>query len=400
MIEQTRFEGPEEERDSLGHGVGVELEEPEEESSADVGMPASIRQPFDPEKIDIITRTPTVELLLSRIRTSRIDLQPEFQRRAGIWTDKGQSRLIESLLLRIPLPTLYAAETDDEVWLIIDGIQRLTAIARFVEPDAIDASRLALSGLEYLGDMYDGRVFEDLPGRLQTRLRETELVVHLIRRGTPEEVMFNIFARINTGGLPLSAQELRHALIPGRARVFLRELAGSTEFLSATDHSVRDERMADREMVLRFAAFRLNDPTSYDVQDLDPFLRVAMRQINDLPDGRLAALADDFRRAMVGARAIFGDRAFRKMYRNAERRYPINKSLFEAVAVGLADFSESEVAVLVKRSADVQLRFVLLMEDPEFDRAVSVGTGDIRKVHVRFQRIRAMFEEVLTHRYS
>jgi hypothetical protein len=292
---------------------------------------------------------------------------------------------------------LYAAETDDEVWLIVDGIQRLTAIARFVEPGAISAPRLALSGLEYLGEMYEGRVFEDLPGRLQTRLRETELVVHLIRRGTPEEVMFNIFARINTGGLPLSAQELRHALIPGRARDLLRELAGSAEFLSATDYSVRDERMADREMVLRFAAFRINDPMYYDARDFDSFLRMAMRQINEFSDGRTTALAVDFHRAMAAARAIFGDRAFRKKYTfsDSERYHPINKSLFEAVSVSLADFSESDVAQLTRCSEDVQRGFVLLMADPEFDRAVSVGTGDIRKVRVRFQRVRAMFEEVL-----
>ena len=100
-----------------------------------------IHTPFDPERIDVITRNTTVDLLLSRIRTGRIDLQPDFQRQAGIWKTMAKSRLIESLLLRIPLPTFYAAEGDDEAWAMVDGIQRLTTIAQFIEPEAIGVSR-------------------------------------------------------------------------------------------------------------------------------------------------------------------------------------------------------------------------------------------------------------------
>src|SRR5262249_45382370 len=156
----------------------------------------------------------------------------------------------ESLLLRIPLPTLYASEVEDEAWVVVDGIQRLTTIARFVQPESLGgaATPLRLRQLEYL-EQYNGHNFGELPGRLQTRIRETELVVHLIRRGTPEEVKYNIFARINTGGVPLSPQELRHALIPGQARMLLGMWAQAEEFRAATGYSVRDERMADREMV-------------------------------------------------------------------------------------------------------------------------------------------------------
>jgi hypothetical protein len=391
---------PEEERDSLGHGVGVELEKTAAEPAESSVRADLIQVPFDPNKIDIITRTPTVELLLSRIRTKRIDLEPDFQRRLGIWNDRQQSRLIESLLLRIPLPTLYAAETDDEAWLIVDGIQRLTAITRFIEPDVINLPRLRLRGLEYLGKSYDGCAFNDLPGRLQTRLRETELVVHLIRLGTPEEVKFNIFARINTGGLPLSTQELRHALLPGSARVFLRELAESSEFKDATNNSVRDERMADREMILRFSAFRLNDPSQYRMRDFDAFLNQAMQQINALDEENILRLKNDFRMAMRAARTIFGDYAFRKQYQGVDRRYPINKAIFETMAVNLANFTKAETDILAMHPLYIQQRFSALLEDAEFDRAVSVATGDIRNVQVRFARILEMFTEVLRDRQS
>ncbi len=373
--------GVDSEVDSAGHPTGIEAEQPSEGYE-------HIRQPFDPDRIDVITRNPTVDLLLSRIRSGAIDLQPDFQRRRGIWTDERQSRLIESLLLRIPLPTLYAAESANESWAIVDGIQRLTSISRFIEPDSIGDSRLLLSGLEYLGDSYDGARFDDLPGRLQTRLKETELVLHLIRQGTPEEVKFNIFVRINTGGLPLSSQELRHALIPGPARDLLRRWASLTEFQKATGGSIRDERMADREMVLRFVAFRLQEPSTYTGQDFDAFLRAAMKKLNALSPTETAKLEAEFVKAMSASNAIFGSHAFRKRYSRQASRSPINKALFEAVSTNLARLSSSHIALLIERRDEVQDEFIKLLKDYDFERAISQGTGDAAKVRLRFVAIR------------
>lgn len=344
----------------------------------------AISEPFDPEEIDVITRNPTVHLLLSRIRNGTIDLAPDFQRNMGIWKDVNQSRLIESLLLRIPLPTFYAAENDDS-WAIVDGIQRLTAITRFMAPETAGLSPLTLRGLDYLP--YNGKSFAELPGRLQTRLEETEVVLHLIRRGTPEEVKFNIFARINTGGIPLSPQELRHALIPGQARDLLIELADSAEFQEATLGSVASGRMADREMVLRFLAFLVTGPEKYQHQDFDLFLRGAMKEINRLNLVRVGLLREDFRRAMVSAHRIFGRYAFRKRYEIDSWRYPINKALFEAVAVALARRSTESLQALVAVADEVNAGFIELMQDRKFERAISVSTGDVAKVRYRFGRV-------------
>lgn len=347
-------------------------------------------EPFDPEKIDVVTRTPTLNLMLARVRRETIDLQPDFQRTAGIWRERNQSRLIESLLLRIPLPTFYAAENADDGWAIVDGIQRLTTITRFMAPDALGLEPLVLHDLEYLP--FDGARFHDLPGRLQTRLEETEIVLHLIRHGTPEKVKFNIFARINTGGMPLSAQELRHALIPGQGRELLIELAASGEFQTATLGTVRSSRMADREMVLRFAAFHLTDPTRYRHFDLDLFLREAMDQINDLSSSELDRLRRDFARAMVAAHEIFGKHAFRKRYARTGARNPINRALFETVAVALARRSDGELRRLVAVHDRVEDSFIARLEnDEQFERAVSVGTGDPAKVVYRFAVVDELF---------
>ncbi|MGW3956275.1 DUF262 domain-containing protein [Streptomyces sp. NPDC004752] len=352
-----------------------------------------ITSPFDPEHIDIETRTTTVDLLLSRLRNEMIDLAPDFQRRAGIWTDEKQSRLIESLLLRIPIPSFYAAEQKDGSWAIVDGIQRLTSIARFFDAGLVQARPLNLSGLEYLRN-FKGASLQDLSGKLQIRLRETEVVVHVIRRGTPEPVMFNIFARINTGGEPLTRQEIRHALIPGRSRTFLAELAESEEFRNATGRSVVGDRMADREMVLRFLAFRMTSPDGYRLGDFDGFLADAMHHINRLSTIYVEELRQQFLMAMEAAESIFGPHAFRKYRAGQQRKSPINKALFETVAVNLAWLGPDDYTRL--RELDVLKAFADLMEDSEFERSISVATGDPKKVRKRFDAVQELFEDLLS----
>ena len=373
--------------DDEGRSTGVEREQELDE------LDDLIHEPFDPAEIDVQTRIMTVDLLLSRLRRGVLDLSPDFQRLAGIWSETNQSRLIESLLLRIPLPHFYAAESGEDSWVVVDGIQRLSAIARFVDPDAIEASPLKLQKLEYL-DRYNGFRYAELPGSLQTRINETELIVHLIRAGTPEPVMYNIFARINTGGRPLTLQELRHALIPGRARGLLRELAEGEPFQEATRHSVSSSRMADREMVLRFFAFRLTEPDSYPRGDLDIFLRDAMKRLNDLPDEEIARLCEEFASAMRAAEAIFGESAFRKVFRGQNRRLPVNKALFEAEAVNLAKLTRAEILTLRNRQGEVLKRLTDLMDDGQFQQAISVATGDAVKVRRRFDLVGQMLKKV------
>jgi uncharacterized protein DUF262 len=370
--------------DSGGFSLDVEWEEPDDR----------IDEPFDPEKIDVRTRSMTVDLLLARLRRKALDLAPEFQRRAGIWKPKNQSRLIESLLLRIPLPSFYAAENEAEEWAVVDGVQRLTTIARFIDPESIDAEPLVLQNLEYLS--YNGSSYHDLPGRLQTRLVETEVLVHLIGKTTPEEVKFNIFGRINTGGLPLSRQELRHALIPGPARELLPRLAASPEFQHATQGSVQDARMSDCEMVLRFLAFRIFPLAQYKSSDLDDFLRLAMKELNGMDAKTIADLENDFTEAMKAAKEIFGEHTFRKKTHGQKYRSQINKALFEAISVNLARRSMAETEILISRRDQVAEKLADLLGRKDFNDSISIGTGDRTRVARRFDAIDKLFSEV-TH---
>ena len=345
-----------------------------------------ITHPFDPTKIRINPATLTVDLLLQRINDRALDMSPGFQRKGGIWTDGAQSRLIESMLIRIPIPALYVDATDDEHWLIVDGLQRLTALHRFMT-----TGELRLQGLEFFTAL-DGKRFADLEARYQRRIKETQLILYKIEEGTPPNVKFNIFKRINTGGLPLSAQEIRHALNQGAAIAFLAELAGSREFKRATDNGISDKRMADQECVLRYVAFTM---MAYRTSDLDTFLNEAMASLNQMSPEKRTELAGRFRRVMVAARDIFEKEAFRKRYSPDASRSPINKALFEAWSVNLDRLSDADLEQLKLQRAVLMDRFIAVMNKQDFSDAISYATGDSRKVTLRFERIQQLIQEVL-----
>ncbi|WP_431980936.1 DUF262 domain-containing protein [Streptomyces qinglanensis] len=379
---------------SDGRPTGVELELPDdEEDEGGYGDADDSSAPFQPDSIRIRTQTTTVDLLLSRLREGMIDLAPDFQRRAGIWSDRRQSRLIESLLLRIPISNLHMAQGDADKWAVVDGVQRLTAVARFMEPGLTGLGPLTLRGLEYLW-RFNGNTYQDLTGRLKIRLRETQLTVHILEQGTPEAVKYNVFSRINTGGVPLKPQELRHALVPGAVRDYLADLAEDPAFGEATRWSVSNERMADREMVLRFLAFRMSIPSEHTEKDFDRFLIVAMERVNTLSVDLRKQYAREFRAAMRCAQDLFGEHAFRK-WDGGERSSPvINKALFETISVTLALLDDQGRARLVASRAKLLDRFFVLMNNWDFDRAISVGTGNPAKIRTRFQHVGPVFQGV------
>jgi Protein of unknown function DUF262 len=356
----------------------------------DTSGEVEIEEPFDPSLIRVESRSLTVSLLLTRIMQDEINLQPDFQRKAGIWTLPAQSRLIESLLIRIPLPAFYMDGTDDDDWLVVDGLQRLTALRNFILEESF-----ALEGLEFLST-FSGKRFSQLPRSFQRRIEETQVTVFVIQEKTPPQVKFNIFKRINTGGLPLSPQEIRHALYPGPAAVLLKQLAQSPDFRNATSYGIRDDRMGDRECVLRGLAFMLLKPDTYRAGELDSFLNRAMVEINGLKESEISVLRERFLKALRVARAIFGKHTFRKVFEHQTSRSPLNKAIFEIWVVALSSLSDREADEAIARKSVIKTKFSHLLEyDPRFNAAVSIGTGDSKKVRYRFSKVAALLREAL-----
>jgi hypothetical protein len=370
--------------------LGVEGERDEDGSE-------ETHAPYEPSKTHIITKPMSVEQLAKRLGYDEIDLAPDFQRKADLWTDDKKSRLIESMLIRIPLPVFYFDATEDTKWLVVDGLQRLSTIRHFmVTKDP--ASRLRLQGLEYLRQ-HEGKTFDALPRDLQRRIEETQIFAHLIQPGTPIEVKYNIFKRINTGGLVLTAQEIRHALYQKEkgANHLLRELADSSEFLEATDNAIDKERMLDCEFVLRFVSFSLTPYTQYVEANMDAFLNRHMMQINDDGEGPVRAdLRRRFSQAMRTAYQIFGKDAFRKRFGAQERRKPINKALFEVWSVALGNLDPGSIDKLVSKKEVVKHNLaVVLNEDREFEAAITQGTRDVKRVNKRFSTIEKIIRQTL-----
>ncbi len=368
-------------------------EQLEEELGIDPEEDESITQPFDPELIRVDTRPMTIDLLLQRIKYEELDLAPDFQRKGGIWNPRTKSRLIESILVRIPLPAFYMDATDENKWIVIDGLQRLTTLKMFVNDKSMQ-----LCELEFLTQL-ENKTFDELPRNLQRRITETQVTVYLIEKGTPREVKFNIFKRINTGGLPLSLQEIRHALNQGKSTKFIEKLSKLPEFKTATAGSISSQRMADREFILRFLAFVIHPYNEYKATEFDSFLSDVMAEINEMSEYGLNDLETKFSQAMTVAKEIFGDDAFRKRYKQDASRSPVNKALFESWSVNFSKLNNEEVELLIKRKEELKAGFIKLMNDreiePKFDSAISQGTGDTKKVKRRFSAIEQLIQEVL-----
>jgi len=370
-----------------------ELENADPSPGIDPDEDESIIQPFDPELIRVETRPMTIDLLLQRIKYEELNLTPDFQRKDGIWNPRTKSRLIESILIRIPLPAFYMDATDEDKWVVIDGLQRLTTLKTFVNDQS-----LKLSELEFLTQLTD-KTFDELPRNLQRRIIETQVTVYLIEKGTPSKVKFNIFKRINTGGLPLSLQEIRHALNIGHSTRLLEKLAGSAEFKKATADRNFSQRMADREFILRFLAFVIHPYTDYKATEFDSFLSDVMAEINEMSEQDINKLELEFVKAMTAAYEIFGNDAFRKRSRRDASRSPINKALFESWSVSLSKLNGEQIQTLIERKEHLKDGFIRLMNDrevdPKFESSISQGTGDTRKVKRRFSAIEQLIQEVL-----
>lgn len=373
------------------------------DKTEDLGGHSSTIKPWDPGKIRITTKSFTLREVVEQIADGDIDLSPDFQREY-VWKERQRTRLIESILLGIPLPAFYFNQSESGAYQVVDGVQRLSTIALFMRGQ----HRLSSTDLEYLTDL-DGLTYQELDPPALRRFRSTQIVVHVIEPQTPDEVKYDIFNRVNTLGSPLSAQEIRHAMSGDRSRTFIGELAESTEFDAATEYqywkklpdgsSARDSsRMANRELVLRFCAFRVCTIDQYrQFVSLDAFLMNFTKRIDGtvevpISDNELNILKADFKRAMSAAKDVLGPAAFRRWPISADRRGPINRAVFEAQANALADHNPSKIA---QHAESIVEAFRHAFSDPEYLRSVTVGTGDARRVAYRLDRTRAILREAL-----
>ena len=320
----------------------------------------------------------TVHDVLRRIGKGTFVMNPEFQR-DFIWNEDKQSKLIESVIMRIPLPVLYLAEDEQGRMIVVDGLQRLSTFKRFVD----NGLKLRLPDRGGL----NGKRFGDLPPKLQNRVEDCTLILYVIDQRVPEQARLDIFDRVNSG-VPLTRQQMRNSLYTGEATRFLKEESTTPIFLRATGRSLKASTMRDREFVNRFCAFQTLELGEY--RDMDEFLASALKRMNAAPTS-LVELSTRFRRSLDNNFLLFGKHAFRKHRPDQDWRSILNASLWDVMSTGLSQYETRRVE---ERSDDLRSGFFRLIGDADFLGAITYGPNDPKKVRRRFSAARRMFEEV------
>lgn len=338
----------------------------------------------------------TVGSILNQIG-KQIDLNPEFQRR-GVWSVRAKSSFIESLLLGIPIPqVLLAAKKDNRnSFIVLDGKQRLLTIKQFHDGELEDGAVFSLKGLRVLKSL-EGRTWKELSVEREWAdkfLNMTQRTA-VLRGWQREDVLYEIFHRLNSGSVKLSPMELRMSLYPGPFLKFIiawSEQLGSMHELLNLNHP--DKRMADVELAIRHLAF--GDPRLIYDGNLKTFLDRACQQLNEdfsTPKGRtdIENKIKDMEDGIAVVISVFGRNGVCRKWKGGKYERVFNRAIFD-IQVGSLSLKSVRAKVL-KAPEKFERAFRELSEgDGEFVRALETTTKSVAAVSKRFSAWYAMVE--------
>lgn len=331
-----------------------------------------ITQPYDLAVSDLV----------NQIENTRLHLQPVYQRRY-VWDNKKASKLVESLLINVPIPVCYLAEESDGTRSVIDGQQRLRSLYRYLE------NQFPLSGLEVLPEINRKR-YHQLSDRQQRLIGNRTIRCIVISEDSDPDIRFDVFERLNTGSVPLTAQELRNSVYRGSLNNLLKSLAEDDRFRRCMGGR-SDTRMAFEELVLRF--FALNERIDVYRPSLKRLLNLYMREHREPSREQLAAMRELFLITADKAFAVYGENCFRRatLADDVQWLATINSAVYDVV---MLNFARVDVApdALADRSSDIiEATIELMLFDEDFGDAISLATGDRSRLH---RRVR-LFAEML-----
>lgn len=338
--------------------------------------------PYDPAYSDIeISDTPfSIFEYLRQLDKGKITIQPDFQRNQ-VWKKNQKSKFIESILLNFPLPPIYLNETKDSNYIVIDGLQRSTTLKEFYY------GTLRLEELEAL-PKYNGLSFQELPETLQSKFEDKKLTIFALKPSTPMVVIYDLFNRINTGGTQLNRQEVRNCIFIGRSTSLLKELSEKTYFKEAISEGVSDSRMKDREVVLRYIAFRWFNYKDEYSGNMSDYIESAMKKINKMDDVEIQKIETDFKKVMSQSLSIWGNKNFR--IPTANTRGTINTAVLETVCNYL---SYKEDDFIERNKAIIKTNYTVLINDSVYRDAVTRSTGNKTKVLDRFRIVHEILNQ-------
>lgn len=322
-------------------------------------------------EVDVLEERFSISDLVAKLDAGRIQVPP-FQR-YEVWDLKRRSQFIESILLLYPLPPFFMNRDRRSRHLIIDGLQRMSSIYRFRKDE------FALVGLERL-TWLNGSAFSELPEELQARIEDRQMICWVLKPNVPQTVVYDIFYRINTGGVPLSRQEIRNALNQGPGTELLRRLADWPPFRDWLGHRLNPIRMGDEEAILRCISFSLIDPATEYKGDMDPFLTGILQRLNRETPEQLVHIEATFKRIVTEARHGIGDDVFRNWFHErAKINLAIMESVYRYIKVAGSNWSDAG-------RDQLRQRYWSMLRDDAFERAIRYSTGGTGAVKTRFER--------------
>ena len=319
-----------------------------------------------------------------------IDVQGDdgLQRNTELWSNQQKSQFIESLMIKLPVPLFYL-DGSRKPWRIVDGLQRLHTIMSFI------GGIFKLSGLEYLEQECDRKYFNEIPGYLRSRILDAEIIAYVINPGTPPDVKYNIFKRINTGGLKLTGQEIRNAFFRGKPADFTKQLASESIFKKATNNKITSRRMVDREFANRFIAFQVFDYKDYNGK-MDIFLSEAMMDLFNRNDSEFKELYVSFKKSLDRAYSLFEGYTFYRPKPDGGWGKQPNKALFDTLSWNLNELSEKEfIRIANSKKGFRKNYFDFMNSDKAMFNAIDNTTSSKSSVINRFSRLNFFLKDFI-----
>ncbi|MGB5070336.1 MAG: DUF262 domain-containing protein [Flavobacteriales bacterium] len=351
------------------------------------------RRPIHTEKND--TR---ISALYEDWKDGRLILRPDFQR-GWVWDPKKASRLIESVLLDIPLPTVYLFEERDDRQNVIDGQQRLTSFFSFIDGELPGEKHFKLSGLNALKEL-NGETFKSLDKNLQQKIKTYSLRTILFKKESDPDLQFEIFERLNTASVALNEQELRNCIFRGKLNSLLHELAEDADFRKLLGLKAPEKRMRDVELVLRFSAFLLRSHINYK-PPIKKFLNDFMSEERDISPAKEAAIRKGFKTAVDVITSMFGEHAFRRYYSGDSQKNPngrwepkkFNVSLYDILMDTFARMDKNQSYRHMDRLGEALID--VMSREQRFIDSIELSTSSMKAINARFSIWRDAVQSVV-----
>lgn len=330
---------------------------------------------------------PTIESLNAKFIRGKLVLQPDYQRKF-VMKPQIASKLIESILLDIPLPTVYFAEEDDGTWSVVDGQQRLTAIISFITGKFLyDNKEFKLSGLNVLSEL-NRKTYKELEESYQEKIMNTSIRAIIIKKESNEDIKFEIFERLNTGSTPLNEDEIRNTIYRGKYMNLLNELEKNEVFDKIVDKPNFKKRMLYKGMILRFFAFYEKSYEGYK-PSMKQFCNKHLKRFRNMDDDQIEEYKKIFKDTLDMVNMVFGNNAFRRMVKDEHSnnflwiKTRINMALYDIQMYGFTKYKKEQIIPHMDEIREAM--YELMTSNQDFIDAIEIRTSNEDMVMRRFR---------------